>query len=242
MSKASVDAMVEGGKASAAPPLGPALGPLGVNIGKVITDINKKTADFKGMQVPITISVDSETKEYEIIVGTPPVSALIKKEAGIEKGSGNPLRDKVADLRIEQIIKIAKMKEDSILGKTLKDKVLEVIGSCNSMGILVGGVPGKDAIKLVKSGKYDSEIKSEKTLLTQEELKELEKEKQKLLQEVEKRRAEYQAKAKEIAELFKDKKRNEIKAKMIEAGIPEDIMSEFLPQEEMKMAKEAARK
>ena len=159
MPKQIVEALIEGGKASAAPPLGPALGPLGLNIGQVIIDINKKTAAFKGMQVPIKVEVDPSTKEYEIRIGTPPASALIKKEAGIEKGSGNPLQDKVADLRIEQIIKIAKMKEDSLMGKTLKHKVKEVVGTCNSMGVMVEGKPAKDALKDIDAGNFDEEIK-----------------------------------------------------------------------------------
>src|SRR3990167_5702036 len=112
MATETVDALVEGGKASAAPPLGPALGPLGVNIGQVIAKINEKTKSFSGMQVPVKVRVDKQTKTFDIEVGTPPASSLIKKEAKIEKGSGNPLADKVADLRIENIIKIAKMKED----------------------------------------------------------------------------------------------------------------------------------
>src|SRR3989344_7376993 len=119
----TVEALIKGGEATAAPPLGPALGPLGLNIGQIIGEINKKTASFKGMQVPIKIKVDKDTKDFSISVGTPPASALIKKEAGIEKGSSNPLMDKVADLRIENIIKIAKMKEDALLGKTLKDRI-----------------------------------------------------------------------------------------------------------------------
>ena len=106
MAKETIDQLVEGGKATAAPPLGPALGPMGVNIGEVVAEINKKTAEFKGMQVPVKIIVDTETKEFNITVGTPPASALIKKEAKIEKGSGNPKADKIADLLIEQIIKI----------------------------------------------------------------------------------------------------------------------------------------
>src|SRR3989338_4925455 len=136
IAKEKVEALVEGGKATAAPPLGPALGPVGVNIGKVVADINKKTESFKGMQVPVKVTVDTSTKEYEITIGTPPASALIKKEAGIEKGSGNPLQDKVADVKIEQIIKVAKMKSDNLLGKTLKEKVKEIIGTCNSMGVM----------------------------------------------------------------------------------------------------------
>ena len=115
MAKETIESLVEGGKATAGPPLGPALGPMKVNIGQVIAKINEKTKDFKNMQVPVKVIVDTDTKEFEITVGTPPASALILKEAGIEKGSGTPNTDKVADLLIPQIIKIAKMKEDGLL-------------------------------------------------------------------------------------------------------------------------------
>src|SRR5512137_764199 len=102
MPKQTVEALVEGGKATAAPPLGPALGPLGVNIGKVVAEINKKTEAFKGMKVPVKVSVDTATKEFTISVVTPPAAQLIKTEAGLEKASGRPNTERVGDLRIEQ--------------------------------------------------------------------------------------------------------------------------------------------
>lgn len=231
MPKQTVEALVNAGQATAAPPLGPALGPLGVNIGNIISEINKKTINFKGMQVPVKIAVDSDTKEFTITVGTPPASALIKKEAKVEKGSGNPLADKIADLKIEQIIKIAKMKEDSLLGKALKQKVKEIIGTCNSMGIMVEGVPAVDAIKLVNEGKFDSEIKAEKTELSAEELRELEEERKRLEEEIKARRAEFEAKAKQIINEMAGKPRGEIKAKLIEAKIPTKMIEELLPVE-----------
>lgn len=231
MAKETIKVLVEGGKATAAPPLGPALGPMGVNIGQVVSDINKKTASFKGMQVPVSVIIDKDTKEYTIEVGTPPASALIKKEAGIEKGSGNPLQDKIADLRIEQIIKIAKMKESSLLGTTLKEKVKEIIGTCNSMGVMVQKVPAKEAIDLVNQGKFDKEIKEEKTELTEAELKELEEERKRLEEEIKTRKAEFEAKAKEIIASMEGKPRGEIKAKLSEAGIPDKIIKELLPVE-----------
>src|SRR3989344_4499235 len=231
MPKQTVEALVNGGQATAAPPLGPALGPLGVNLGQVISDINKKTADFKGMQVPVKIIVDTDTKKFDITIGTPPASALIKKEAKIEKGSGNPLADKIADLKIEQIIKIAKMKEDSLLGKTLKDKVKEIIGTCNSMGVMVEGVPAVSAIKLVNEGKFEEEIRTQKTELSAEELRELEEEKKKLEAEMKARRAEFEAKAKQIINEMAGKTRGEIKSKLVEAKIPAKLIEELLPVE-----------
>ena len=164
MGKQRLEIMVEAGKATAAPPLGPALGPTGVNIGQVIAEINRRTNDMKGMQIPIKLNVDTDTKEFAIEVGTPPAASLIKKEAGVEKGASNPLTEKVADLLIEQIIKIAKMKEDALLGKDLKMRVKEIIGTCHSMGILVEGKPAHEAIKELEAGAFDEEIRTEKTI------------------------------------------------------------------------------
>ena len=229
MATQSVESIVPGGKATASPPLGPALGPLGVNIGQVVSEINKKTAAFNGIQVPIKVSVDTDTKDFEVEIGTPPASALIKSEAGIEKGSGSAITDKVADLKIEQIIKIAKMKEESLLGKTLKEKVKEVIGTCNSMGILVEGKQARQAVGAVAEGAFDKEIAEEKTELSAEELKELEAEKKKLAEEMEKRKVKYTATAKEIVDSMSGKSRSEVKSKLVEAGIPNAIINELLP-------------
>lgn len=191
-----VKALVNGGKASAAPPLGPALGPLGVNIGEVINKINEKTKVFDGMQVPITVVVDDD-KNVSVDVGTPPVSALVKKEAKVDKLSGRPNEEKVANLKIEQCIKVAKMKIDGMGTSDLKNAVKQVIGSCVTYGILIEGSEPKDAIKDVDAGKYDEPIKNEKTELTDEELKQLEAEKKDLAKSAEAARA---AREKEDAE------------------------------------------
>jgi large subunit ribosomal protein L11 len=236
MASQSIEALVEGGKATAAPPLGPALGPLGVNIGKVIAEINKKTEDFKGMQVPITVSVNMENKEFSVSVGTPPASALIKKEAGIEKGSGKPKTELVADLKIEQIIKISKMKKDSLLGKTTKARVKEIIGTCVSMGIMVEGVTAKESLVLVDKGQFDAKIKAEKTELSQEEIKMLQEEKKRLQDDLAHRKAELEAKAKEIVALMEGKEPTLLRAKLREAGLPDDIIKQFAPQEASKTA------
>lgn len=231
MAKQTVETLVEGGKATAAPPLGPALGPTGVNIGQVIAEINKKTAELKGMQVPIKVMVDTVSKEFSIEVGTPPAAALIKKEAGIEKGSSNPLTDKVADLVIEQIIKIAKIKEDDLLGNDLKRKVKEIIGTCNSMGILVEGMPARDALRAIEAGKFDAEIKSGKTELSEEEKKHLTEERLRLQEEIEKRRVEFEAKAKQIMKEMEGQEKKKIRNAMLEAGIPLKIVDENVPPE-----------
>ena len=157
----TIEVLVDGGKASAGPPLGPALGPTGIDIGKVIGAINEKTMDFAGMKVPVKVIINAEKKSFDITVGTPPMSALIKKELGLEKGSQNPGSDFPADLSIEAAIKIARMKEDSLTGKEMRERLLTVIGSCVSMGITVGGENPKDAAESVMNGKYDSIIKKQ---------------------------------------------------------------------------------
>lgn len=147
--------LVDGGKASAGPPLGPALGPMGVNIMEVINAINEKTKQFEGMKVPVTLTVDASTKDFEVEVGTPPTSALILKELGVEKGSGDPTRTKVGNLTIEQVKKVAEMKKSSMLGKKEKERALEIIGSCVSVGVTVEGKDPKDMQKEIKDGVYD---------------------------------------------------------------------------------------
>jgi len=226
-----VQTMVEGGKATAAPPLGPALGPTGVNIGQVVLEINKKTADMKGMQVPVKVTIDPKTKEFTIEIGTPPAAALLKKEAGVEKGSSNPLTEKVADILIEQIIKVAKMKSSSLLGKDTKARVKEIVGTCQSMGILVEGMPAQDALKAIDEGRFDKEIKAEKTELSAEEIKKLGEEKKRLQGDLEKRYAEYMKDGKTIMKEMEGQPANKIRAKMAEKGIPQKIVNELVPPE-----------
>jgi LSU ribosomal protein L11P len=145
--------MVEGGKASSGPPLGPALGPLGLNLAQIIKEINEKTKDFAGMQVPITVTVvDPATKKYEISVGIPPTSALIKKEMGIEKGASKKKEAVAGNATLEQIKKVAQMKVQNMLAKDLKAAVLEVLGSCVSLGVNVEGKDPKELQRLIKQG------------------------------------------------------------------------------------------
>ena len=126
------------------------------------------------------------------------------------------------------------MKEDALLGKSTKEKVKEIIGTCNSMGILVEGVPAKEAIKMINEGKFDKEIASGKTELSADELKELEEEKKKLAQEMEKRRTEYETKAKEILNTMKNKGASATRSKMMEEKIPQQIIDEICPAEDKK--------
>ena len=153
MAKDTVEVLIEGGSATPGPPLGPALGPFGINMMQVVDEINQKTADFAGMKVPVKVIVDG--KDFEIEIGTPPTTALIKEELGIEKGSHEPGLDIINDLPIETALKIARMKFDSLLANDYKAGVKEVMGTCVSMGLSVDGKDPRQAQKDVDAGVYD---------------------------------------------------------------------------------------
>lgn len=152
-----VEALVPGGTATPGPPLGPSLGPLGVNVKAIIDKINEQTKAFSGMQVPVKIIVDDK-KQFTVQVGTPPTSALIKKELGVETGSGTPNSKTIGNLSVKQAVKIARMKKSDTLAKTLKGAVKEVVGSCVPLGVTFEGMNPKEAIAAINGGKFDSEF------------------------------------------------------------------------------------
>jgi large subunit ribosomal protein L11 len=149
-----LEVLVDGGKATPGPPLGPALGPLGVNVIQIVGAINEKTKAFAGMKVPVTLLVDPKTKEFEIKVGTPPTSGLIMKELKLEKGSGKPNSDFVGNLTVQQVTRIADMKKDSMLAKDKKGRFREVVGTCVSMGVTVDGKDPRKVIADIDAGEY----------------------------------------------------------------------------------------
>ena len=153
-----IPVLVDGGKASAGPPLGPALGPLGLNIMAVVKDVNEKTKAFEGMKVPVTVIVDPKTKSYTIEVGTPPVSALILKEIGAEKGSGEAGKTMIGSVSLKQILKIADIKKDALQGRDLKKRVMEIVGTCVSMGVKVEGKAPKEILAEIQAGKHDKAL------------------------------------------------------------------------------------
>ena len=155
---AEIRVLVDGGKASAGAPLGPALGPLGVNIGEIVNKINEKTKSYSGMKVPIKVIVDTATKSFEIKVGSPPTSALIKKELGVPKGGKDQKTDIVGNLSIDQVKKIAEMKIDNLSAHSLRAAVREVVGACNSMGVTVDGMAPKEMQDRIAQGNYDSAL------------------------------------------------------------------------------------
>ena len=191
MGKSRIEALIDGGKASPAPPLGPQLAMAKLNIGNVIQEINKKTKEYEGMKVPIKIIIDDQTKEFEIEIGTPPVSSLIRKELGLkkissEKKSSEEVKEEepsengkeeekvekkvkkkevqeriiVADLTIDQCIKITKMKRDNLLAKDMKKALKEVVATVVSMPLTIEGKSPKEILKEIDEGKYDGKIES----------------------------------------------------------------------------------
>jgi len=154
-----ISSLVTGGQASAGPPLGPALGPLGVNIMEVISAINEKTKDFEGMKVPVTVSVFPDTKKWEVEIGIPSAAALILKEAGIQKGSGTSGTDWVADIGIDSIVKVAKTKIETSYASSLKSVAKTIIGTCVPLGIKIEGKTPKEITAEINEGKWDEKIK-----------------------------------------------------------------------------------
>ncbi|MFX1520562.1 MAG: 50S ribosomal protein L11 [Promethearchaeota archaeon] len=154
--KTTVQSLVDGGKATAGPPLGPALGPTGVNVYQVIQAINEKTKEYAGLKVPVTITINTDDKSFEIEVGTPPTSALILKELELEKGSGTPGTAVIGNLTLSQIIQVAKVKQDKLLANSLKAAAKEVLGTAITLGVNVEDKHPKEIQKEIDEGVHDS--------------------------------------------------------------------------------------
>lgn len=125
-----------GGQATPAPPIGPALGQHGVNIGQFVSQFNERTKELNGMTVPVVINVYAD-KSFDFIVKSPPAAVLLKQEAGLAKGSGEPNKEKVGKVTKAQIRKIVEIKFEDLNAYTKEqaDKIIE--GTARSMGIEV---------------------------------------------------------------------------------------------------------
>jgi large subunit ribosomal protein L11 len=158
-----VKLIVDGGKMAPGPAVAQQLGPLGINLGKVISDVNEATKGFAGMKVPVELDVDAKTKTYKIKVSSPPVAELIKQEIKAEKGSGEPGKFKVGNIAFERVLSIAKTKMPNLLSKDLKSSIKLIVGSCVSLGVLIDSKNAKEIEKDIDAGVYDKEIKGEIT-------------------------------------------------------------------------------
>ena len=127
---------IEAGKATPAPPVGPALGSAGINIMQFVKEFNDRTASQAGYIIPVVITVYKD-KSFEFITKVPPVAVLIKKAAGIQKGSGKPNKDKVAKLTKAQVQAIAEQKMPDLNAASLEAAMSMVAGTARSMGVTV---------------------------------------------------------------------------------------------------------
>ena len=165
--------LVEGGKMSPGPAVAQQLGPMGINMGQVISDVNEATSAFKGVTVPVHLTVNPKTKEVSIKVLSPPTSELIKKELKIEKASGERLKHKAGNMAIEQVISVAKTKHASMLSNTFMATVKSVIGTCQALGVLIENKDAQDMLEKIGTGKFKEEIEAQKTDVSQEKRQKL---------------------------------------------------------------------
>ena len=168
-----VKLLIEAGDMKPGPALSQKLGPIGVNLGQVIQKVNEATKSFAGLKVPVELEINPSTKEFEVQVFSPPISELLKKEFGIEKGSGDQGKIKVANVSIEEIISVTKTKLSNLLARDLKAAVKSVVGTCACLGILIESKPAKEVAKEISEGKYDKDISQEKTQPSPEKKAEL---------------------------------------------------------------------
>jgi large subunit ribosomal protein L11 len=135
--KAVVKVQIQAGKATAAPPVGTALGPHGINMGQFIKEYNERTASLAGTVVPAVVTV-FEDRSYTFVTKSPPAADLIRREAGIEKGSGKPNKEKVGKISRAQVKKIAETKMADLNATSIEGAMKMVEGTARSMGVEIG--------------------------------------------------------------------------------------------------------
>jgi large subunit ribosomal protein L11 len=131
-----VKLQIPAGQATPAPPVGTALGPQGINIMAFVKEFNSRTAQQAGMILPVEVTIYSD-KSFTFILKTPPAAILLKKEAGLEKGSGQPNRNKVGKVTRAQVRKIAEIKMPDLNCDTIESAMAMVAGAARSMGLEV---------------------------------------------------------------------------------------------------------
>lgn len=170
---ALIKLLVEGGNMTPGPAVAQQLGPMGINMGQVISDVNTATSKFKGITIPVHLTVDPDTKKVSIKVLSPPTSELIKKELKVEKASGARLKQRVGNFAIEQVISVAKAKHDHMLSNDFMATVKSIIGTCQALGVLIENKETKEILKEIAEGKYAEEISAQKTDVDSEKRKQL---------------------------------------------------------------------
>lgn len=136
--KAVVKVQIQAGKATAAPPVGTALGPQGINMGQFIKEYNEKTAPLTGTVVPVVVTI-YEDRSFTFVTKSPPAADLIRREAGIEKGSAAPNKNKVGKLTRAKVRSIAEIKMNDLNANSIESAMKMVEGTARSMGVEVTG-------------------------------------------------------------------------------------------------------
>jgi len=207
--------LIEGGDMKPGPAIAQQIGPLGINMGKVISEINSATKDFKGMKVPVELDIDEKTKDFKVHTSSPPTSELLKKELKLEKGTSDHKNIQMGNASIEDMIKVAKIKSGNMLEKDMKASVKSVLGTAKSMGILVENKDPNELIEDVNIGKYDKQINEKISETDQKKREELENffKDIKKSQEEKLEKSKKEAEEKEAAKEAADKKEAEKTAK-----------------------------
>ena len=189
--------LIDGGNMTPGPAIAQQLGPMGIYMGKVISEVNEATKEFKGMKVPVELDVDEKTKDFTVSTSSPPTSELLKKELKLEKGTPDHKNQKMGNASIEDVIKVTKVKYSNMLEKEFKSGVKSVLGTCSSIGILVENKEPNELIEDVNAGKFDKEIEAKSTETNPEKRQELDTKFKELKTEQEAKLAEKQKEAEE---------------------------------------------
>lgn len=147
---------VQGGRASPAPPIGPALQQLGLDPARVVDDINRATKPYEGLEVRVDVIVDLDAMQYDLRVKLPTTTSLLLKAVGAETPSGDPAHKKIGNIGIDKVIEIAILKKPELNAKSLKAAVKTILGSAKSIGITVEGKDPREVQAEIDKGLYDS--------------------------------------------------------------------------------------
>lgn len=196
----NIKLLIDGGNMKPGPAIAQQIGPLGINMGQVISKINEATKEFKGMKVPVKLDINEKTKDFTVETSSPPTSELLKKELNLEKGTSDHRNIKVGNASIEDVIKITKIKYSNMLEKDFKTAVKSILGTCASIGILVENQKPNELIHKIDSGRFEQEINAQSTETDPEKRKRLDEHFTKLKEEQEAKLEEERKAAEEAAE------------------------------------------
>ncbi len=227
----NIKLLIDGGDMKPGPAIAQQLGPIGINIGQVISKVNEATKEFKGMKVPVKLDINEKTKDFTVETSSPPTSELLKKELNLEKGTSDHRNIKVGNASIEDVIKITKIKYPNMLEKDFKTAVKSILGTCASIGILVENQGPNELIHKIDSGRFEKEINAQSTETDSEKRKRLDEHFTKLKEEQEAKLEEERLAAEEAAEAKAEEgKEGEVPAEG-EAKAEEGKEAEVKPEE-----------